>query len=52
MPMSYLIDERRLIFLNKLLNSDVQLLSFLAKIAHNEFKATGDIYNVTLLYIM
>ncbi len=48
MPMSYLIDERRLIFLNKMLNSDVQLLSLLAKIAHNEFIATGDKYNVTL----
>jgi len=48
MPMSYLFDERRLIFLSKMLNSDKQLLSILAKGARNEFIATADKYNVTL----
>ena len=49
LPLSFLIDERRLIFLNKMLNSDIQLLKLLAKFGHYEYLATAGKYNVTLL---
>ena len=32
LPLSFLIDERRLIFLNKMLNSDIQLLKLASQI--------------------
>ena len=48
MPLTYIIEERRLIFLNKMFHSDIYLLRLLAKYAYNDFLALASKYNVTL----
>jgi hypothetical protein len=43
LPLSCLINERHLVFLNKMLNSDIQLSKLLAKFGHESLLLLANI---------